>query len=127
MNKYNLDENDFVCYGLRDRCDYIQSRLIQDGYGKINADTIKQILQYDVENIRAALLEGDDVRIKDLGTFFLQFRNKRIKPEWMYGDFNPNEAQYLPEHNIPKFKFTQPFMDEVKKKTSGNPPRKKIR
>ena len=72
---------------------------------------IQSIIDSFIVEIKSAITSGDSVFLKDFGRFAVKKRAKKTAR-----NLNNNTSIIIPAHNIPVFKPSKTFVEEVKKK-----------
>jgi len=109
-------------YGLEERAEYIQCKMMAEGRDFISRKDIRKILKYDCENFKEVIMQGDEFAFPGIGCVSLAI--KKAMPERQKYDMTVGEFRTLPPtkpFNIPKFRFYKKYREEIKQQTYGNP------
>ncbi|QOR73817.1 DNA-binding protein HU-beta [Cruoricaptor ignavus] len=71
----------------------------------------QKIIEAFMQEIRGAMLEGDNVYLRGFGSFIIKTRAAKTGR-----NISKNTAIDIPAHNIPAFKPAKSFSDKVKAK-----------
>lgn len=81
---------------------------IASKHGLDRADT-QQIVEAFMDEIKASMTSGKNVYLRGFGSFIIKTRAEKIGR-----NISKNTSIVIPAHNIPAFKPSKTFVDEVK-------------
>ncbi len=71
---------------------------------------VQQVVESFMDNVKNSLVEGNNVYLRGFGSFIIKKRAEKIAR-----NISKNITITIPEHNIPAFKPSKTFVNEVKK------------
>jgi hypothetical protein len=113
-----------ISYGINDMCQYIQCMMAQKGYGRININEIKDILDCEREQIVNILYDGDIYMMSPIGCITTNIKEaSEGRPSWDLYRNQPVPPIPNKAYNKPKFTFYKKFKETMRDKTWDNPVR----
>lgn len=74
---------------------------------------VQAVVEAMMENIKATMVEGNNVYLRGFGSFIIKRRAEKVAR-----NISKNTTITIPEHNIPAFKPSKTFSGMVKSKSS---------
>ncbi|MFI3321849.1 MAG: HU family DNA-binding protein [Rikenellaceae bacterium] len=71
---------------------------------------VQQVVESFMDNVKSSLAGGDNVYLRGFGSFIIKRRAQKVAR-----NISKNVTITIPEHNIPAFKPSKTFANEVKK------------